>query len=67
MTRGESATIVEKKGTWPEIGAALQRERSVQTVEGMGILLCVVMVIERDSDVAREATNKEFLVDDHVT
>ena len=44
MTRGESAEIVEERGIWPEIGTVLREERSVQSVEGMDILLCVVVV-----------------------
>ena len=31
-------------GIWPEIGTVLREERSVQRVEGMDILLCVVVV-----------------------
>ena len=42
--RGESATTVEERGSWPEIGAVVQKERSVQSVEGMDILLCAVVV-----------------------
>ena len=44
MTREESATIVEEKGIWQVIGTVLREQRSVPSVEGMDILLCVVVV-----------------------
>jgi len=43
ITRGESATIVEERGIWPEIGTVLREERSVQSVEGMDMLGVVVV------------------------
>ena len=33
-------SVVEERGIWPEIGTVLQKERSVQSVESMDILLC---------------------------
>ena len=38
----ESAKIVEERDIWPLIGAVQQKERNVQNVGGMVILLCVV-------------------------
>ena len=42
MISPENATIVEERDIWPLIGTAQQKERNVQSVEGMVILLCVV-------------------------
>ena len=42
MISPESATIVEERDIWPLIGAVQQKERNVQNVGGMVILLCVV-------------------------
>ena len=58
MTRGESATIMEERGIWLEIGVVLQKGRSLQSVESMDILLCVANG-ERDSDVARGKGSKQ--------
>ena len=58
MTRGESATVMEERGIWPEMGVVLQKGRSLQSVESMDILLCVANG-ERDSDVARGKGSKQ--------
>ena len=42
MISPESATIMEERDIWPLIGAVQQKERNVQNVGGMVILLCVV-------------------------
>ena len=42
MISPESATIVEERDIWPSIGAVQQKERNVQNVGGLVILLCVV-------------------------
>ena len=39
-----SPPLAEERGIWPGIGTVLREERSMQSVEGMDILLCVVVV-----------------------
>ena len=51
-----------------DIGTVLHKERSVESVEGMDILLCVVVprgIVMWLGE--KRASNKGFLVDDHVT
>ena len=68
MTREESATIVDERSIWPEIGSILREERSVRSVEGMDILLCVAVVRGTVMWLGEErVSNKGILVDDHVT
>ena len=42
MREPVSATIAKERDIWQGIGIAQQKERNVQNVEGMVILLCVV-------------------------